>query len=181
MAEIKRAQELDPLSLVIIENVAELYLLKGDTSSGVEESKKIVDLDPNRPRGHETLGLAYLEQGRYSEAIAELQKAVELSSREDRRALRSLGYGYAVSGKRDDALAILKEIQGKYERHEASPTDVAAVYAGLGEKDQAFAWLEKGLQERSSRLARTRWETGFKSLRNDPRYGDLLRRMGIPS
>ena len=86
----------------------------------------------------------------------------------------------AISGKRADALAILKELEGKYEKHEALGSDLATVYAGLGEKDQAFAWLEKDFQARSGQLARTRWETPFESLRSDPRYADLLRRMGLP-
>jgi len=180
-AEIKRAQELDPLSLIIALNVAQLYLNEGDVNSSIEESKRIIDLDPNFARGHECLGSAYLEQGRYSEAIVELQRAVDLSSRRDRRPLRTLGYGYAVSGRRAEALAVLKEIHGKYEKHEASAIDVAAVYAGLGDKDQAFAWLETGFQNRSSRLGRIRWETGFEPLRSDPRYADLLRRMGLRS
>jgi Flp pilus assembly protein TadD len=122
--------------------------------------------------------LAYLKEARYSEAIAELQKAVELSGRE-RWPLRDLGYGYAISGKRAEAEAIIKELVGKYENGRALGQDLAAVYAGLGEKDQAFAWLEKDLQTRSGLLGWTRWTPAFESLRSDPRYADLLRRMGL--
>jgi Tetratricopeptide repeat len=87
--------------------------------------------------------VAYLRQGRNAEAIQEFQKAVDLSSSGDRRPLRDLGYAYGISGKRAQALAILKQVQEKYERQEAAAQDVAAVYAGLGQKDEAFAWLEK--------------------------------------
>jgi len=178
MAEIKRAHELDPLSLVIGTTLTYAYIAKGDVNSSIAQCKRVIDLDPNFPRAHEYLGLAYLKQGRHSEAIAELQKAVELSGRE-RRPLRDLGYGYAISGRRAEALAALKELEGKYEKHEAIGQDLAAVYAGLGEKDQAFAWLEKDFQARSGLLAWIRWTPPFDSLRSDPRYADLLRRMGL--
>lgn len=179
LTEIKRAQELDPLSLVIGQNLAVLYLFKGDVNSSIEQSNRVIELNPNYPRAHGGLGLAYLKQKRYPEAIAELQRAVDLSSKGDRRNLRDLGYAYAISGKRAEALTILNEVRRKYEKHEALAQDVAAIYAGVGEKDQAFAWLEKGFQDRSGQLARIRWESPFESLRSDPRFADLLRRMGL--
>ena len=177
-AEIKRAHELDPLSLIIGTTVTYAYLAEGDAKFAGAQSKKVVELDPNFSRGHEYLGLAYLKEARYSEAIVELQKAVELSGRE-RWPLRDLGYGYAISGKRTEAEAIIKELVGKYENGRALGQDLAAVYAGLGEKDQAFAWLEKDFQTRSGLLGWTRWTPAFESLRSDPRYTDLLRRMGF--
>ncbi len=176
--EIKRAHELDPVSHVIAVNLAQLYLLKGDVNSSIEESRKIIDLDPNHARGHSQLGLGYVKQGRYSEAIAEFKKAIELSA-SDRGSFRNLGYGYAKAGRRSDALNILKEMQGKYERHEALGADVAALYTALGDNDQAFVWLEKDFQVRSGRLPRIIWEPYFESLRSDPRYADLRRRMGL--
>ena len=178
MAEIKRAHELDPLSLIIGTTLTYAYFAEGDVNSSIAQCKRVIDLDPNFPRAHEYLGLAYLKQGRHSEAIAELQKAVELSGRE-RRPLRELGYGYGISGKRAEALAALKELEGKYEKGRAIGQDLAAVYAGLGDKDQAFAWLEKDFQTRSGLLAWTRWTPAFESLRSDPRSADLLRRMGL--
>jgi len=78
-----------------------------------------------------------------------------------------------------EALAILKELQGKYEKREALAQDLAVIYVGLGEKDQAFAWLEKGFQDRSGQLGRTRWEPAFESLRSDQRFSALLQRMGL--
>ncbi len=85
----------------------------------------------------------------------------------------------AVSGKHAEALAKLKELEAKYERREVLGRDVAAVYAGLGDKDQAFAWLEKDFQAHSGSLLSTRLWFAFESLRSDPRYADLLRRMGL--
>ena len=178
MAEIKRAHELDPLSPVIGTTLTYAYFAEGDVNASIAQCKTVIDLDPNYPRAHEYLGLGYLKQGRYSEAIAELEKAVELSGKE-RRPLRDLGYGYAISGKRAEALAILKDLEVKYENHQAIAQDFAAVYAGLGEKDRAFAWLEKDFQARSGLLAWIRWAPPFEPLRGDPRYVDLLRRMGL--
>jgi TolB-like protein/Tfp pilus assembly protein PilF len=178
MREIKRAQELDPLSLIISYNVALNLLLADDVNGSIAQSRRLIDLDPNFPRAHQSLALAYLEQERYPEALAELQKAVSLSPG-DRQALRDLGYGYAVAGKQSEARAVIKELQAKYEKEEAFPADVAAVFAGLGDKDQAFAWLEKDFQAREGRLARIRYHVPYESLRSDPRYADLLRRMGL--
>jgi TolB-like protein/Tfp pilus assembly protein PilF len=168
MAEIKRAHELDPLSPIIATTLTYVYLAEGDVNSSVAQCKRVIDFDPNFPRAHEYLGLGYLKQGLHSEAIGELQKAVELSR--ERRQLRDLGYGYAISGKRAEALAVLKELEGKYQKREATGQDLAAVYAGLGDKDQAFVWLEKDFQARSGLLAWIRWTTPFDSLRSDPRH-----------
>jgi serine/threonine protein kinase/tetratricopeptide (TPR) repeat protein len=176
--EIKRAQELDPLSLIIGQSVAQSYLfLEGDSTRALEEAKRVVDLDPNYPRGLEVLGWIYLKQGRNSEAIAALQKAVAAGG--DRRIFSSLGYVLAISGKKAEALKLLKEVQAKYERHEALGKDVAGIYAGLGDKDQVFIWLEKDFQARVGPLSRIRWEPPFESVRSDPRFADLLRRMGL--
>ena len=179
LTEIKQAHELDPLSLIIGQNLASVYVIQGDVNSSIEQARTVIDLDPNYPRGHSALGSAYLKQGRYSEAIAELHKAVDLASQRDRAPLRYLGYAYAISGKRAEALASIKELNERYDKHEALGQDVASVYAGLGERDQAFAWLEKDFQARSGLLARIRYDPPFESLRSDPRFADLLRRMGL--
>jgi serine/threonine-protein kinase len=179
MIEIKRAQELDPISAIIALNMAQAYLNRRDFGPAMEQTRRMLELDPNFPRGHETLGAVYVLQGQVVEAITHCQRAVDLSFRRDRRILRTLGYAYAVAGRRSEALAILKELQQRYEKREASPIDPAAIYAGLGDKDQAFAWLEIAFQNRNSRLGRTRWETGFELLRGDARYADLMRRMGV--
>jgi eukaryotic-like serine/threonine-protein kinase len=176
--EIRSAQELDPLSLTIGQNVAQSYLFfEGDSTRALEEVKRVVDLDPNYPRGLEVLGWIYIKQGRNSEAIAALQKAVAAGG--DRKIFSSLGYVLAISGKKAEALKLLKEVQARYERHEALGKDVAGIYAGLGDKDQVFIWLEKDFQARVGPLSRIRWEPPFESVRSDPRFADLLRRMGL--
>jgi serine/threonine protein kinase/tetratricopeptide (TPR) repeat protein len=179
LVELKRAEELDALSLVIGTNLVEGYWTVGDLNSAVAQGKKMIDLDPTFPRAHDNLGLAYLQQGRHAEALEETQKALVLSSSGDRRPLRDLGYVYGVTGRRDQALAILKQILENYEKQEALAQDVAGVYVGLGQKDEAFAWLEKAFARRSGLLPRIRWEPPFAPLRSDPRYAHLLQRMGL--
>ena len=94
--------------------------------------------------------------------------------------LGDLGYVYAASGKRAEAVAVVKELEGKFARKEAIGQYIAAVYAGLGDKDKAFEWLEKDFQARNGKLTEIRWQIQCEPLRDDPRYHDLLRRIGLP-
>jgi len=178
MREIKRAHELDPLSPVISENVANIYLLKNDLNSAVEQCQRTIELDPGFADVHYILGFAYLKRGRNEEATAEFQKAVALSGRAGTY-LGNLGYCYAVTGRRAEALAILKELEEKHTRRESSGQFLAGVYTGLGDKDQAFAWLEKDFAQRSGQLPTIAWRLHFDDLRSDPRYADLVRRMDL--
>jgi serine/threonine protein kinase/Flp pilus assembly protein TadD len=178
MREIKRAQEVDPLSPVISENVALVYFLKNDLNSAIEQCQRTIELDPRFADAHYILGFAYLKQRRNEEATADFQKAVQLSGRAATY-LSNLGYCYAVTGRRAEALAILKELEEKHAKRESTGQFLAGVYAGLGDKDQAFAWLERDFQQRSGQLPTITWRPHFENLRSDARYADLLHRMGL--
>ncbi len=178
MAEIKRAQQLDPLSPIISTNDAYLYILKGDLNTAIEKLTKVIELDPNFPLAHDFLGWAYLKQGREQEAIAELQKGVTGSGRASLE-LGFLGYGYGALGKRAEAIMLLKELEERYARKESPAMFLAAVYAGLGDNDQAFAWLERDFQARTGLLIFITALPDYDTLRDDPRYTDLLRRIGL--
>ena len=178
LPKIKRAQQLDPLSAGINGDLAYTYLLKNDLTSAIEQGKKNVELDPSNALSYRVLGFAYLKQQRYEEATAELQKAVELSGRAS-RFLGDLGYCYAVSGKRAEALRMLKELEEKYAGRKAAGQYLAGVHAGLDNKDQAFAWLERDFERHSGRLPTITYLLNFDGLRRDPRYSDLVRRMGL--
>lgn len=178
LAEDKRAQQLDPLSLVINANLGLGYLLNGDTKSAVEQSRKVIELNPNYASGHSILGLAYLQQGDNREALAELNKAAEVSKRTS-GILCFLGYAEAVTGNRAAAMKIIEELETAYAKRQARGQDIAQIYAGLGDKDQAFVWLEKDYEVRSGGLPVIRWYPMFVSLRDDRRYADLLRRMNL--
>jgi len=176
---MKQAQELDPLSPVIGAGTAYVYVLKNDLDSAVEQCQRTLELDPNSPLTHELLGIAYLKQRRYEEATAEFEKAVELSGRANNRYLSSLGYCYAVTGRRGEASAILKELEDRYAKRGGKGQFLAGVYAGLGERDKAFAWLEREFVQRGVLLPEITWRFAFEGLRGDPRFADLVRRMGL--
>jgi serine/threonine protein kinase/Tfp pilus assembly protein PilF len=179
LVEIKRAYELDPLSIIISANLVETYLTLGDLNSAFAQAKKLIELDPNNWGPHYRLALVYLKQGNNPDALTEFQKAVDLSKRSS-FTLSYYGYGLGVSGKRQEAVAIIKELEERYAKQQAGGRDLAYVYAGLSDKDQAFAWLEKDFQARSSALTELKSDFATESLRSDPRHKDLLRRMGLP-
>jgi serine/threonine protein kinase/tetratricopeptide (TPR) repeat protein len=180
LSEIKRAQELDPLSPVINGNLARHYVRRGELDAAINGCRKVIELNPNFPDVRRVLAFAYQKQGRYEEAIAELEKAVEVSGRSSAN-LGALGYGYAVGGRRSEARAILRELEDRYTRLEATGGWFAWVYAGLEDKDKAFQWLEREFQERRGTLQNVIIISPYlDTLRDDPRYQDLLRRMGLP-
>lgn len=178
VAQLTRAQELDPLSLVINMWLAETYLRKGDNDAAIKEANKVQELDPSFPRLHLFLATAFLNQGRPSEAFAELQKSIDLTRRSS-GSIRSLAYFYAKSGKREEALSLIKELEQRYASHETHGYDIATVYSALGDKDQVFLWLNKDFNARSASLASITYNTPFNPIRTDPRYADLLQRMGL--
>lgn len=114
-----------------------------------------------------------------TEAVAAAEKAVALGNKAGLY-LGDLGYVYATVGRRAEAIEIIKELEEKYARQEAIGQHVAAVFAGLRDKDKTFEWLEKDLHSRNGRLPEMRWEDEFDTLRDDPRFKDLIKRMGLP-
>ena len=179
MAMMKRANELDPLSSVISNNVSQTYQIQDNADASIENSLKTIELDPNFGAAYSQLGLSYSKKGRNAEAIAAAEKAAELTKRSN-DSLGYLGYVYAATGKRTEAIAIIRELEDKYARKEATGLDITAVYAGLDEKDKAFEWLEKDFQVRTGKLGVIRWMVPYEPLRDDTRYKDLLKRMGLP-
>jgi len=179
LAEYKKAQQLEPLSLIIGANLAEAYLGRNDAAAAEAQCHRTIEMDPNWFYIRELLSLAYLKQGRKDLALAEAQKAVELAKRGS-YALGALGYIDSQVGKRDEALALANELKERYAKQQASGQDIARIYLGLGDKDQTFEWLEKDFQSHSSTLSSWLNFAPFDSLVDEPRYRDLLKRMGIP-
>jgi TolB-like protein/Tfp pilus assembly protein PilF len=178
-AAIRRAQQLDPLSSVIAVNVTRLYQLQNDHDASIQNSLKIIELDPNFEAAYEYLALSYLKLGRNAEAVEAAEKAARLADRAA-VALGNLGWVYAVAGKRAEALDMIKELEEKYARNEANGQYIAYVYMGLVDEDSVFEWLEKDFQARNGKLSEIRWQLQFETLRDDPRFKDLLKRMGLP-
>jgi tetratricopeptide (TPR) repeat protein len=176
---IKRAQELDPLSLVVIAQRGFILSVARRYEEAIQVLRTAVELDPGFVRAHFFLSLIYRQIGMYQEAVAEAEEVVRLSGR-GTEVLTILGSAYALAGRKSEALMVLEEMKNASQRGYVSPFDIAFIHMSLGETDQAFEWLEKAYQDRSSRMLLLRVEPAFDSLRSDPRFQDLLRRIGLP-
>jgi tetratricopeptide (TPR) repeat protein len=125
------------------------------------------------------LGLILEQKGKYAEAIARFQKDLERSAGESSTAKANLAHAYAASGNREAAQKIITELQEQSKSKYVSSFEIALIHAGLGEKDQAFAWLEKAYAERSPELVTLTTEPRFDHLRSDPRFTNLAHRIGL--
>ena len=175
---LKRAQELDPLSLYISKHIGTYYLFTSQYDRAIEQLRLTLELDPNFVMTYYDLGWAYAHKGMYPEAVAQFQKMLELE-KDNSSALSGLGYSYALWGKQDEAQKIIKQLEEMSMRQYVS-SDIASVYAGLGDKDRAFAWLEKMYLQREATITNLKIHPPFETLRSDPRFQDLLRRVGLP-
>jgi len=175
--EATRAHELDPLSLQIGRDVGFRLYEARRYDQAIEQFRKTLELDPNFAPVRYTLGLAYVQKGMFENAIAELQQAVTLSG-DNSIFIGTLGYAYARSGRKDDARKVIGDLKELSKRQYVQPYHFALIYMGLGENDRAFAWLEKAYEERSTRLIWLAVIPEWDGLRSDPRFTDLLRRIG---
>jgi serine/threonine-protein kinase len=176
-AEARRAQQLDPLSLAKIVGIGDVYYQQRQYDRAIEQYGRALEMDPNSGIGHWALGNAYVQKGNYGEAITQYKKAITLSG-DSPDELASLGYVYALSGKRREAQSVIEELKERSKRRYISPTIIAFIYAGLGEKDEAFAWLEKAYAGRDFILVFLTVDPTFDPLRSDPRFAELVRRVG---
>jgi TolB-like protein/Tfp pilus assembly protein PilF len=177
IAEGKRAQELDPLSLIINADLGYDYIYARQYDKAIEQLRKTIEMDQSFYYAHRELGQAYELEGSFPEAIAEYQKASQLNN--DPALLALLCHVYAASGQRDEALKTLNQLTEIARQRYVSAYAWAIVYAGLGNKDEAFDWLEKGYQERAAVMVRLNIEPYFDILRSDARFADLVRRVGV--
>ena len=181
IAERKRAQELDPLSLIINFELGLAFYYARDYDQAIEQFQKTLELDQNFRSAHQFLPAAYEQNGMYREAIAEYKTVNPLKGGgESSLAMAGLGHVYAVSGKKNEARTVLDELKQVSEQEYVPAISIALIYAGLGEKDQAFFWLDKGYEQRAFQLQALKIEPKWDSLRSDPRFQGLLRRMGFP-
>jgi TolB-like protein/DNA-binding winged helix-turn-helix (wHTH) protein/Flp pilus assembly protein TadD len=176
VAEVEKAESLDPLSLIISADLAEELLVARRYDEAIKQIRKAIYLDPFFANGHYVLGQALAQKHIYNEAIKELQIAVQLSP-ESTAFTANLAYAHAVSGMTDEAVKLLNDLKNRSHGAFSNAAEVALIYVGLDQKDQAMAWLEKAYAERFSPLVLMR--PCFDPLRSDPRFQDLLRRVGI--
>ncbi|MFZ5519552.1 MAG: winged helix-turn-helix domain-containing tetratricopeptide repeat protein [Candidatus Zhuqueibacterota bacterium] len=177
-AEITKAQELDPLSLIVSTNVGWILYFAGRYDEAEQQINKVLDMDPNFLSARVKLGWIYEQTGEYSLAQAEYQKALQLTP-DDTNVLSLLGNSYALSGNRSEAQKVVDELIRRSHQRYISSYWIAIMYTCLGEKDEAFAWLNQACRERSSGLIWLNADPKLLLLRNDPRFSQLMLRIGF--
>jgi TolB-like protein/DNA-binding winged helix-turn-helix (wHTH) protein/Tfp pilus assembly protein PilF len=177
IAEANRAQELDPFSLAISAKRGFILENARRYDEAIEQLRRVIAMDQDNFQAHWFLGHTYAASGLFDEAIAASEKAAALSRTPG--ALGFLGMCYGLAGRKAEAKKILNELLELNRRRYVTPPALANVYIGLGDKDQAFFWLEKAYQDRSNYLAYLKVFPADDPLRSDPRIDDLLRRMGL--
>jgi TolB-like protein/DNA-binding winged helix-turn-helix (wHTH) protein/Flp pilus assembly protein TadD len=177
IAEMRKAENLDPLSLIINSDLAELLVLAHSYDESIQQSRKTIEMDPNFALAHNQLAQAYLQKHMYAEAVAELQKAVQLSTGSP-TCIANLARAYVLSGKRSEAEKLLSDLRKRSNPGYSNASEIAMIYASLGDTDQAMNWLEKGFEERFNPGVLLR--PGFDPLRSDSRFQNLVHRIGLP-
>jgi TolB-like protein/DNA-binding winged helix-turn-helix (wHTH) protein/Flp pilus assembly protein TadD len=182
IAEEQRARELDPLSLPINNALAGRLLVAGRYDQALSQLRETLEMDSHFAPTHQTLGWAYLNRGRDQEAIQEFQQALQLSGNDDKDFLVDLGFAYAATGNRAEAQKILARLTKLHQQGLVPSGSIAILYGSLGELDKAFTWMDKAYKERDPELTYIKVPgRRFEPLRHDPRFQDLVRRMGLPA
>ena len=177
IAQAQRAQELDPISVYVSSVVVKVYYNARQYDRALESYRQMSELEPDSPRGRRDLGRILLQRRQYDEAIAALAQAVARKAEPD--FISDLAQAYAVAGRRDEARRTLAQLQDVAKQRYVPPFYIAKVYAGLGENTRAMALLNRAFQDRSDQLTGLRVEPAFDRMRADPRFIDLMRRVGL--
>jgi TolB-like protein/Tfp pilus assembly protein PilF len=180
IAEMKRAQELEPASSIINATTAWVFYLLRLYDKAIEQAQTMLELDPGFPVAHRYLGLAYEQKRMFPQALEELQRAATLSGGSAEN-IASLAHAYTMANSGADARKLLHELTQRSAREYVPSYEVAVIYAGLGEKEPAFDWLEKTFEERYHWLNLMGSDPRLAPLRSDARFDDLLRRVGHPT
>jgi TolB-like protein/DNA-binding winged helix-turn-helix (wHTH) protein/Flp pilus assembly protein TadD len=175
--ELRKAESLDPLSLIISADMADALCIAHRVDEAVQQSKKTLQMDPNFAIGHYELGQALEQKHLHDQAIAEFQRAIEISGHSGVLD-SSLAYVYAVLGRKEEAIKIAKDLEAQRDQNPAVEANIALIYVGLGDQDQAIIWLNKGYEARFNPSILLR--PTFDSLRSEARFKELLRRVGLP-
>jgi TolB-like protein/DNA-binding winged helix-turn-helix (wHTH) protein/Tfp pilus assembly protein PilF len=179
LQELNLALELDPLSLMIRQCMAGLFYHAREYGRAIEQVRETLEMDPGFYLMHCILGMVYTQQGRFPEAIAEIERA--LSMNRSPSTLRHLGHAYAVSGQVSAARKVIEKLRKVSKQSYVSAYSIAVIYAGLGERNRAFQWLEKALEDRSEGLSLLKVTPELDSLRAESMFTELLRRVGLAS
>ena len=180
ISEARCARDLDPLSLPINNALAGRLLAGSRYDEALKQVQKTLELDAHFAPAHQTLGWVYLHSGKQEEAIREFQNALRLSGTADADLQLDLGIAYAMTGKRDEARRILAKLENLHEQGGVPSGSVAILHGAVGESNEAFAWLEKAYEERDPQLTYIKAGRRFEPLRKDPRFAELVHRLGLP-
>jgi TolB-like protein/Flp pilus assembly protein TadD len=178
ITQAEEARRLDPVSPASYSNLASILWFAGQSERAIEQAQKTLEVNPDYSRGYEDLGRAYEQMGSLGSAIEAFRKGVSLD-KQAHGTLASLAFAYALAGKRKEATKILRQLQRTAKTTFVSAYTFALIFVGLGKKDEAFAWFGKAYDERSSALPFLGVNPRYASLRGDPRFDKLLRRVGL--
>ncbi|HXI13741.1 MAG TPA: protein kinase [Thermoanaerobaculia bacterium] len=173
---IRKAQQLDPLSMIIGTNVVDVLTILGRYDEAIATAQKYLELDPKYAQLLGVLGVTYSLAGRHEEAITTTATAVETSGQVSEQ-LANLGHAYAYAGRREEALKTIETLKGRFEKKRALGFHLAIVYSALGDRDRAFEWLEHDLAEPNGLMSELKTEVRFIKLHSDPRFAAVLREM----
>jgi len=176
LRESERARELDPLSLIIAADKGAVLFFSRDYDRAIEEWRSVLEMDPGFVRAH-LIRAAYLEKGMFAEALADIESTRSASPVADYHSWRAHILGR--SGRTEEARHALHELLQFNRGHPLDAMIVAWAYLGLGDRDEALGWLEKAYAEHSTELTSLRVHPGYDSIRGDPRFQDLLRRVNL--
>ena len=179
LTRMKKSLELDPLSLIINVAIGWAYYHARQYDQAVEQLLRTVELDPNYPMTHWLLGLVYRKTGRYDLAISAGEKGVNLSGGSPLMRA-ALAHTYGKAGRAEDARRLLDDLTELAQRKYVAPQVFAGIHLGLGEHDRAMEYLEKSCKEHSHWLIYLHLDPSMDELRGDPRFADLLKRVGLP-
>ena len=177
--EAKRAVELDPLSLPINRNLAEAYSSLGQDDMAIEQYRKTLQIEPSFAPAQGSLAVLLILKGRYAEGFSEYEKAVPAIGWEPEQ-IKAVGDAFRKSGYRDAIQVVIRVRIERSQRVYVSPYMTGVWYALIGDSDDAFKWLNKAYEVHDDYLPELGIDPGMRSLRSDPRYADLLRRIGLP-
>ena len=178
IAEGKRAQELDPLSLITSAALARPFYDARQYDEAIAQSKKTLEIDPDFARAHYWLGLAYEQKSMFNQAIAAFHKAIN-SSDSVAVYVAAAGHAYAVAGRRGEAVKVLRRLEELSRQRYVSAYDIALIHVGLGDTERAMQWLERAYRERSDGLVFLKVDPRLNGLQSDPRFASLRRRLGL--
>ena len=179
LAASRRARELDPLDLRINALEGQFLIHAGRADEALRSLQETLDMDPNYFLAHLYRSSAYIDKGMYAEAIAAARKAMEISGDRSTYVSGFLSYALAKSGERTEARSILEGLLKSSTRKYIPPYTIALAYNGLGEHDKTLAWLERAFAQRSAAMVFLKVEPKWNNLRSEPRFQDLVRRMGL--